>query len=159
LVEIGNDYANWLLILDNVDDPSILKDYWPPEGKGSILLTSRDPLARTRAFRINSGVTLQPFDEHDAAKFLVGLTENEAENEDEDDEYQNVTRDTNDGEVSVEAVAIAKRLGGLPLALAQMAGIINRRYLSYHEFLSMYDHEQSLKELHALDLGTQDTGY
>ncbi|KAI9775352.1 MAG: hypothetical protein M1839_001268 [Geoglossum umbratile] len=152
---LEEEYASWLLILDNVDDPAILGNYWPSEGIGSILVTSRDPLAKGRAFRMTAGITLQPFDERDAAKFLVELTESDSE--DEDGDYEGGTRQQ--GAIPEEALAIARRLGGLPLALSQMAGVINRRYLSYQEFLSLCDEEQSLKELHSLNLGVQDTGY
>lgn len=153
----ARDFASWLLILDNVDDPAILSDYWPSEGIGSILVTSRDPLARGREFRVTAGVTLQPFEERDAAKFLVGLTENDSEGDDESDDIKQQAG--HQVAIPGDAIAIAQRLGGLPLALAQMAGVINRQYLSYKEFLSMYDQDQALKELHALNLGMQDTGY
>ena len=144
------------MIFDNVDDPSILREYWPAEGMGSILVTSRDPLAKGRAFRMTAGVVLQPFEEKDAAQLLVELIEDDSEDDDDDDDEAD--QDTNQT-IPSEAIAIAKRLGGLPLALTQMAGVINHQNLSYKEFISLYDQEQSLGRLHALNLGVQDTGY
>jgi hypothetical protein len=40
-----------------------------------------------------------------------------------------------------------------------MAGVINHQNLSYKEFISLYDQEESLGRLHALNLSVQDTGY
>lgn len=82
----NDEYASWLLILDNVDEPEILKDYWPFEGVGSILVTSRDPLAKGRAFRMTSGHTLKPFEERESAEFLVGLTQNDSDDEGDDED-------------------------------------------------------------------------
>jgi len=148
-----SEYASSLLIFDNVNDPSILREYWPAEGMGLILVTSRDPLAKGRAFRMTAGVVLQPFEEKDAAQFLVELIQ-----DDDPDDDEEVDQDTNKA-IPSEAIAIAKRLGGLPIALTQMAGVINHQNLSYKEFISLYDQEQSLGRLHELNFGVQDTGY
>ncbi|CZR65067.1 uncharacterized protein PAC_14967 [Phialocephala subalpina] len=156
---IHDEFASWLLILDNVDEPEILKEYWPFEGSGSILVTSRDPLAKGRAFRMTSGHTLKPFEERESAEFLVGLTQNDSDDDDDDDDDGREQHPRHHGAVPSEAISVAQRLGGLPLALTQMAGIINFKRLSYKDFLSQYDQGQRVKELHALRLGIQDTTY
>ena len=46
--------ANWLLIFDSTDDLMILADYWH-QGSRSILVTSRDPLAKSMFMRRPSG--------------------------------------------------------------------------------------------------------
>lgn len=41
---------------------------------------------------------------------------------------------------------ISDALGGIPLAISQMAGIIRRQYLTLAEFLELYnDHEERAK--------------
>lgn len=42
----GLSEANWLIIFDNADSPSLLQDYLQIYGRGSVLITSRDPSAK-----------------------------------------------------------------------------------------------------------------
>jgi hypothetical protein len=141
--------ASWLLIFDNVEDPDTLKEFWPSFGSGSILITSRNPSARNHGFAAAaSGANIEPFNADGAARFLVRLT-----NQGEED----------DPELLEEATEIATRLGGLPLAITQMAAIIESRTLSFREFLDDF-HESKLEEFHALlqqplQLGRQMRGY
>ncbi|KAI5460821.1 tetratricopeptide repeat domain-containing protein [Mariannaea sp. PMI_226] len=121
--EAGSE-ATWLLIFDNADDPMILADYWP-QGSGSILVTSRDPLAKTMFTRRPSGLDLGPLTLQDSLSLLNHLTA--ILNEPEDDTAQKVSN----------------ALGGIPLAISQMAGIIRRQELTLSEFLELYmDHEE-----------------
>lgn len=116
--------ATWLLIFDNADDPMILADYWP-QGSGSILITSRDPLAKSMFTRRPLGLNLGPLSEQDSLSLFNHLTT--VSNEPEGD----------------TARKIADALGGVPLAISQMAGIIRRQDLTLSEFLELYaDHEE-----------------
>ena len=67
--------ASWLIILDNVDDLSVLKDIWPLQGPGCVIFTSRDPLVKDLHFLAANGVNPQPFNKEDSYKFLEILTE------------------------------------------------------------------------------------
>jgi NB-ARC domain len=129
------DDANWLLIFDNVDDSSILDDYWPVGGNGSLLITSRDPLAKTAHSTAAPSIDLEPFSTTEGALFLRQLTQ------------------VSDKEEEPQSERIVECLGGLPLAITQMAGIIRRQYLSYSEFLERYEDETELPELHSLSIG------
>ena len=40
----------WLLIFDDAEHPNDIYVYWPVGGTGSILVTSRDPLAKSRTY-------------------------------------------------------------------------------------------------------------
>jgi hypothetical protein len=141
--------ASWLLIFDNVEDLDTLKEFWPSFGTGSILITSRNPSASNLGFAAAaSGANIEPFDVDGAARFLIRLT-----NQGEED----------DQELLGEATEIARRLGGLPLAITHMAAIIESRSLSFREFLDEF-HESRLQEFHALlqqplQLGVQIRGY
>ncbi|KAJ9300380.1 hypothetical protein DTO217A2_7960 [Paecilomyces variotii] len=110
--------ATWLLIFDNADDPIILADYWP-QGSGSILITSRDPLAKTMFTRNPSGLDLGPLSEQDSLSLFNHLTT-----------LSNESDDT--------ARRISNALGGVPLAISQMAGIIRRQDLTLPEFFELY---------------------
>jgi hypothetical protein len=116
--------ATWLLIFDNADDPMILADYWP-QGSGSILITSRDPLAKSMFTRRSSGLDLGPLTQQDSLSLFNHLTT--VSNEPEDN----------------TARQISEALGGVPLAISQMAGIIRRQDLTLSEFFELYtDHEE-----------------
>jgi hypothetical protein len=122
------ELASWLLVFDNLDDLNILHDFWPSDSPGSILITSHDPLAKTHL--AGDGTHLKGFNTEEATEFLLKLTHREEEVEERSSGNK-----------------VAVRLGGLPLALTQMAGVIARRDLSFSEFLQVYDEESSHKDL------------
>ncbi|KAK2811685.1 hypothetical protein FQN50_002031 [Emmonsiellopsis sp. PD_5] len=116
--------ATWLLIFDNADDLTILADYWP-QGSGSILVTSRDPLAKSMFTSRLSGLDLGPLSQQDSLSLFNHLTAISSEPEDD------------------TAQQISDVLGGIPLAISQMAGIIRRQDLTLSEFFELYtDHEE-----------------
>ncbi|KAJ8130476.1 hypothetical protein O1611_g3151 [Lasiodiplodia mahajangana] len=135
-----NENASWLIIFDNADDPKLLRDYWP-DGPGSVLVTSRNPSAKQLFSIESSGVNLEPFGDEDGGALLLQLTESE---------------ESPEGAPEEDAESIARRishdLAGLPLALAQMAGIIRRDKLSLGEFLSLYQHRDKRSTLFSTKL-------
>ncbi|KAM3553511.1 hypothetical protein ARSEF4850_006890 [Beauveria asiatica] len=115
--------ATWLLIIfDNADDPSVLEDFWPSTGSGSVLITSRDSVAKNQILTANKGVDVQPFSPPDAVRFLDTLTR----------------KIPNAGQVE-DAAEVADGLGGLPLLITQMAGVMARLRLSYSDCLALLD--------------------
>ncbi|GAB7348200.1 hypothetical protein MBLNU459_g6204t1 [Dothideomycetes sp. NU459] len=116
--------ARWLLVFDGVDDPELVSEVWP-YGGGSILITSRDSLA------FPNKLELGPLDTAEAAQFLLRLT-----------------KKNDDPEERANAQAVAQRVGGFPLALSQMAGIITSRKWTFSAFLQAYDMRES-KEMGA----------
>jgi hypothetical protein len=113
------EYAKWLLIFDNADHPEILVEYWPVGGSGSVLVTSRNPLTKSHIY-ISDDFHLEGLQNTDAAALLRTLTDN------------NKTADIAASETLVQ------RLGGHPLALTQVAGIISQRDLTIQEFLDLH---------------------
>jgi hypothetical protein len=125
------DLVSWLLIFDNADDLNVLRDFWPEAACGSILVTSRDPLAKTRTYvPITEGVDLEPFSAAEAGLLLRKLTGCSSR------------ADVQPSEM------VAGKLSGLPLALTQIAGTIVRRDLSFDEFLFLYDQETLRLDIH-----------
>jgi hypothetical protein len=140
----ANEEASWLLIFDNADNPEILNSFWPIDSSGAVLITSRDPLAKTYIYSQGGGMMLPPLQAQEATKFLLGMTGR-----------------TNDLDEHDSGYAVATTLGGIPLAISQMAGIIARRDLSFVEFLVLYDAERTRTNLFKLQISrpNADTSY
>lgn len=140
----GDIYASWLLIFDNADDPKLLGDYWP-EGPGSVLITSRDPLAKRLYSSNSSGLNLEPLSDVDGGALLLKLSGLDESSEEDDAEKI--------------AQEISQSLAGLPLAIAQMAGIIRRQELSLAEFRSIYEEDKHRIALYGTKYDTSARGY
>lgn len=125
---IADDHSNiqprWLLILDNVDDTNVLSGLWPFEGPGCVLITSRDPLAMEPTVLADTGCNVNSFSSEESSEMLEQLTK----------------RTGGDGK------AIGERLGGLPLAIVQMASIIIRNHMSFEDFIETWDERQTHPE-------------
>ncbi|KAF4552210.1 Hypothetical protein D9617_10g071900 [Elsinoe fawcettii] len=63
----------WLLIFDNADKLDILFDYLPARGHGAILVTSRDPEAKSHMSFAKAGIDLTPFSDEDGTDLLRKL--------------------------------------------------------------------------------------
>ncbi len=88
------DQAGWLLIFDNAEDFTAVKEFLPPTGPGRVLITSRNPL-----WPPGQVLDVPPLDTDAAAEFLVSRT----------------------GDPDLQAARkLANELGGLPLALEQV---------------------------------------
>lgn len=127
--EVVTGQASWLIVFDNADNADQLEDFWPLDGPGCVLFTSRDPLARHANYLALDGTQLKPFDPDEGSRFLSELTKKPEDGSD-----------------------VVKILGGLPLAMTQMAGIILRHEYSFEEFVKTYSEEESRKELMQLRL-------
>ncbi|RSM15769.1 hypothetical protein CDV31_004870 [Fusarium ambrosium] len=128
---------NWLLVFDNAEDTSILRDYWPVGNVGCILVTTRD--ATTSHFlRSQSHVThvyLDRLDTAPASQLLLQLS------------YAH-PNETN----IKDASGIVDRLGGLPLAIEQVAAYVYVKRMTLREFLTLYD--KTLRERRKRNTGS-----
>lgn len=88
-----SELANWLLVYDNVENPKLINGFWPYDGPGSVLVTSRSPFSWAISWE------LIPFRAEEAKAFLLSLTGRSGIQDD-------------------EASAVSEKLGGLPLALS-----------------------------------------
>ena len=116
--------ASWLMIFDGVEEPDDLNEFWPYDGPGSILITSRSP------YSWSSSLQLRPLSADEATTYLLQVTGRVPEEKEE-----------------LAVNTIAARLGGLPLALAQMGSIIVHKGLSFTQFLGLYDEKESHQQL------------
>lgn len=91
----------------------ILDDYIDMEGPGSILVTSKNPLVKDY-YEDMAAIGLPPFGEDDSLKFLKQLSGPSIGKKEAQD-----------------AREIAQQLGGLPLGLSQIAGIITEQFVSF----------------------------
>lgn len=130
--------CQWLLIFDNADSLDIITDYLPHKGNGAVLITSRNPFAKEPLFSNGSGIDLEPLSSEDGAALLRKHLPEPAGGHSTDEQGA--------------SVELAAHLGGLPLAIPQMAASIRRRSLSIREFVNMYANDDRYAEIH--DIGT-----
>lgn len=110
----------WLLVFDNADNLSVLKQFWPGSSSGSILLTTRDS---TAAFGLASdSCQVLPFDIAAGSKALMNI----------------LALDSTSELNKQQAYAISSTFGGLPLALNQIGGFIAQRRIPLQDFLPLY---------------------
>ncbi|KAF2205660.1 hypothetical protein GQ43DRAFT_269423 [Delitschia confertaspora ATCC 74209] len=123
--EEADSQASWLIIFDNVDDLSVFDGFWPFDGPGCILITSRDTLAKDPAVLAKGGIDLGPFSAEEASTMIEKLTNRKDE----------------------DSRGVVERLGGLPLAISQMASVIIRNHLTFKEFNQVWDEKETHEDL------------
>jgi len=108
--------------MDNLDEhDQILTDIWPLKlNNGSIIATSRGTDCLGSQFA--STLQVLPFDSEEGSKFLLHLLNN-----------KNFSPQAN------ASLDLSKRLGGLPLAIAQMESVIKTNKWSVTQFLHFYE--------------------
>ncbi|PGH16459.1 hypothetical protein AJ79_01790 [Helicocarpus griseus UAMH5409] len=113
----------WLLIIDNADDAEFdYARYFPPSGKGHILVTSRNPDCKVHAtIGFEEFISLE---EEDAITLLLRTS------------FIQGIRDTN---IRDSARPIVKALGCLPLAIIQAGASIRQNICSLEEYLNVFD--------------------
>lgn len=134
--------SSWLLVFDHADKLELLSDYWPKQGNGSVLVTSRDPLAKSNLSFDIAGLDLEPFSVLEGAEFVRRLTNCDNSKEERD-----------------ASEAMAYQLGGLPLAIFQMAGVIRRKELTIAEFITMYEGDAEYAKLRHVSNNAQRMRY
>ncbi|KAI9794605.1 MAG: hypothetical protein M1816_004492 [Peltula sp. TS41687] len=136
---LGETRCRWLLVLDNANDPEILRNVWPNGAIGSILLTSRNFAA---AFEITTqSYHVQPFDESAGISTLLSL----------------VRCDPQSPSNQAAAKQITRALGGLPLAINQVSGFIVQQKLALKDFLPLYERNSAKIDARKWLTGQYDT--
>lgn len=126
--------ASWLLVFDHVVDPDILNEFWPVEcTAGSILITSRTPMPWGSSAYPTA--ELGPFTPEESAQFLHNLT----------------GRGSSVAEQQCASI-LGQRLGGMPMTLTQLAGIIVQEDWTFTEFTHAHDERESKRAIMKLRL-------
>jgi len=115
----------WLLILDNADDVSLVRDFLPRAGKGHILLTTRASAQGT----MTQSIGVEPMEETEGALFLLRRARVLA---------LHAALDQATPADHATAKAIVQTLGGLPLALDQAGAYIEETGCGLSGYLERY---------------------
>ncbi|KAH8599926.1 hypothetical protein B0O99DRAFT_649383 [Bisporella sp. PMI_857] len=100
--------TTWLMVFDNTDMPHLLHDIIPIGGR-SIIITSRNPLAKQLSLADLIGLGLHAMSNETAGGLLQKFSHPDSK---------------------LTCMQIASRLGGFPLAIIQMAHLIQMKHLS-----------------------------
>jgi tetratricopeptide (TPR) repeat protein len=119
------DNSGWLLILDNADEPKVVREFLPTKCDGHMLLTTRAQALGGLAQRIE----VDTFTPELGALFLLRRAALIAADGALDDALQS------DREVALQ---ISEELGGLPLALDQAGAYIEETQCCLSDYLSLY---------------------
>ncbi|MBI3947376.1 MAG: toll/interleukin-1 receptor domain-containing protein [Armatimonadetes bacterium] len=109
-----------LLVLDNADDPQMLRPFLPTAHRGHILITSR--ATDFAALTLPAPLEVPVLPEEDAVAFLL----------------KRAGRPDPDGAERDAAEALARDLGALPLALEQAGAYIATRACSFRDYRNSY---------------------
>lgn len=115
----------WLLVIDNVDDLQLVREFLPPGNSGHMLLMTRVSATGSLARRIE----LSPMPAEEGALLLLRRAKLVG-----DRDSLNAVEPT----AREIATAIAQALGGLPLALDQAGAFIEETPSSLGEYLDLY---------------------
>lgn len=125
LEEIARSDMPWLVVFDNVDDPRAcdgIERFLPSCGRGLVIITSRTASARPMGLPVEIG----SMQEDEALDLLRTIVSHPHLEQDHDEQARRVVR----------------RLGYLPLAIAQAGAYISGRHMTFRCFLSHYQRQQ-----------------
>ncbi len=123
------DQARWLLVLDNLDDIGVVKNYLPDTTNGGhTLVTTRNPFTQNI---LAQGLEVTLLDEQKAIDLLLLRAE----------------LDASDDSIWSEASLVVNELGFLPLALEQAASYIREQLKDIFAFRTVYSSHR--KQFHS----------
>ncbi|MEW6211317.1 MAG: tetratricopeptide repeat protein [Acidobacteriota bacterium] len=121
--------SNWLLIVDNVEDPKEVSRFLPSLERGHILITSRRQQIAELGIRTNEPIVLDELNPEESEELLWKRSGAKREI-------------VNGGELQALRELVG-HLGGLPLALEQAAALIRANGYSFSEYLSLWRERRS----------------
>jgi len=121
-----SEQAGWLLVLDNADDPSVVREFLPPGDRGKLIYTSRRDSLGTQTTRVE----VKEMRPEDGAKLLL----RRADLLQEDQVLDQVVQP----EIHQAAMDVATLLGGLPLAIDQAGAYLKETGETAAEYRDRY---------------------
>jgi tetratricopeptide (TPR) repeat protein len=130
-VWLTNSPEEWLLFLDNADDPSLnILSYVPVGSRGTIIITTRNP--ELTALETVGSYEFAGMDHDEASTLLLRISKIDEESE----------------EATEMASSIANTLGCLALAITQAGAAIRQKHCTITEYCEMYTrHRRDLLNL------------
>ncbi|KAL8669551.1 MAG: hypothetical protein Q9168_005859 [Polycauliona sp. 1 TL-2023] len=115
----------WLLIIDNADDPELeISDFFPIDGNGHILITSRNPRAKTYATA--GEIRFSGMDPEEGINLLLNSAYTQHGSNQRDQQQEEFAR------------SLGAELGYLALALSQAGATIRRNIYTLEQYLRVY---------------------
>lgn len=126
---LSNTQNNWLLIIDNADDPAIdVSEFFPTGNRGTILLTTRNPDCK-----IHPTVGSCEFGQMDMGEAVTLLLKATG------------VEDVGDEAAKKKAIRVTQTLGFLALAIVQAGAYIRQGLCRIEEYCDVYNrHRQTL---------------
>jgi tetratricopeptide (TPR) repeat protein len=125
----SDDSKNWLLVVDNADEPESLREFFDSlhTPRGKVLLTTRAHASRLACLNLHpkAAVEAQRMTEAEAVEFL----------------FERTGKPRNP-QTEQRARAIAKRLGYLPLAMEQAGAYLTQTQAPLQDYLQLYDQKR-----------------
>ncbi|MFO7685108.1 MAG: tetratricopeptide repeat protein [Desulfobacterales bacterium] len=136
------DHDRWLMVFDNADDMTFVRDFYPIAIKGHVLLTTRSQTMGGMAHRI----LVTPFTPEVGARYLVqraGIISPDAYPFASQNSYPDAAPQDVLEKIPLDEFAeqLSIELGGLPLAIDQAGAFMEEYAMSPEEFLSLYREE------------------
>jgi tetratricopeptide (TPR) repeat protein len=125
----SDDSKNWLLVVDNADEPESLREFFDSlhTPRGKVLLTTRAHASRLACLNLHpkAVVEAQRMTEAEAVEFL----------------FERTGKPRNP-QTEQTARAIATRLGYLPLAMEQAGAYLTQTQAPLQDYLQLYDQKR-----------------
>src|SRR5260370_1314698 len=125
------EHKGWLLVLDNVEELSLVNRFIPPDRQGAVVLTTRRQVTEPVA----QAIEVDALSEEDGALFLLKRTRRLA--------LEGSLEDASTEHVTV-AHRIARQLCGLPLALDQAGSYVLETGSSVAAYLELFRHREQM---------------
>lgn len=126
-----------ILFFDGANTPDIVHEFWPCDGQGSVVVTSRDPMAGSSFYPGETGTKLDTLGEEDAAAL-----------------FQRLLKPETSPESYPILLEVARKLDCYALPIVHMAGVMRRPGYTPARFLQVYQDEYQRESLYALKVGT-----
>jgi hypothetical protein len=120
---LATSQEEWLLLIDNADDPEIdISIYFPSGNTGNIIITSRNPHSRAHAPAPDAHCEVDKMEPEEAIDLMLKVS----------------SKDLSDKALRVDASKLISELGHLALAINQAASFITIRGCTLSEYLDMF---------------------